>query len=194
MKLYWTGTDSLMLIDLSRRSFRKKLVWLLFRIIVKVLDKFYVESHYVDHSLLKDRLKKFKVSKPIVVLSDQIQHKNKYTKKAHSKFNLLYYMPHKTSDTSFWKWVYGYDVYLKIKDNLSGMNINWIEVDGSKDMNKIYPIVDFYLRPNRSDGASRMRQECEIQGIPYYWSQTNPNHQEAIKKIKKEYEKKNSSS
>ena len=53
-----------------------------------------------------------------------------------------------------------------------------------------YPFVDFYLRPNRHDGPSRIRMECDINDIPYYWTQKNPNKEDAINSIKENYQKK----
>jgi len=182
MKVFWTGTDSLMLTSaIKRRSLRKRVVWYIFRSLVRLLDKFYAEAHYVDADNLATRLQQFGVSKPITVLPDPIKHTKKYAKQKHEGFNVLYYMPQKTSDVPFWKWVYGYDIYTRLKKELP--QVNWIEVDGSADMSEVYPIIDFYLRPNRSDGASRMRQECEIQHIPFYWSNENPNFFEAKKEI-----------
>jgi len=120
------------------------------------------------------------------VVPDQIKHTEKYARQEHEGFNVLYYMPRKTSDIQFWRWVYGCDIYEKLREDMP--HVNFIEVDGSADMSEVYPVVDFYLRPNRSDGASRMRQECEIQGIPFYWSNENPNYDEAKQTIQKLYE------
>jgi len=189
MKLYWTGTDSLMLTKaIKMRTLRKRIVWYIFRFIVRLLDKFYIEGHYVDDPLLQLRLESFGVKKSIKVLPDYLKHIEKYDKKDHKDFNVLYYMPKKTSDISFWKTIYGYDIYSQLKKELP--QVNFIVVDGTFDMSKIYPIVDFYLRPNRSDGASRMRRECEIQKIPYYWTQVNPDISKAKQEIIKEYENK----
>ena len=76
----------------------------------------------------------------------------------------------------------GYDIYLILRYALSGL-VNWIVVNGSSDMSKIYPIVDFYLRPNRHDGMPCMVRECLENLIPYYWSFEKPDIQLAIKKI-----------
>jgi len=62
MVLYWTGTDSLMLVDVSKRKLRKKIIWIIFRFVIKFLDKFYIERHYVDHIRLSKNLEKFGVS------------------------------------------------------------------------------------------------------------------------------------
>jgi hypothetical protein len=62
--------------------------------------------------------------------------------------------------------------------------MNFIKVDGSQDMSKIYPITDFYLRPNRHDGSSRMIRECEINEIPYYHSTKKPDIFDITVKLK----------
>lgn len=179
MRLVWTGTDSLMLIDVSKRSFRKKVVWIMFRFIVWVLDRFYVEGHYVDSKNLGDNLRKFGVIRPIRVRPDPVKYQIKLPKIAHNGFNVLYYCP--DPDNKFNRWLYGYDIYKVVKEQLPA--INFIHVDGSQSLRDIYPITDFYLRCNRHDGASRMVQECQIQEIPYYHSQKDPDINEIINEI-----------
>ncbi len=76
------------------------------------------------------------------------------------------------SNQRFKDWVYGYDIYMSLKELMP--ELNYIETTGMQDMTKIYPIVDFYVRPNRHDGAPRMIMECETNDIPYYWSKENP--------------------
>ena len=71
---------------------------------------------------------------------------------------------------------------------LTIFNITWIRVDGKQDMAKIYPIVDFYLRPNRHDGNPYMIKECEANNIPYYWSKENPNIIDAYEAIMMAYD------
>jgi len=142
----------------------------------------FVQENYVDHKLLKYELIQ-KGYKNIKVVEDKLLHEKPYPKENHEGFNILYYFPKDKKNIKFMKWLYGYDIYEQLVNDLE--NVNWIIVDGSYDMTKIYPIVDFFLRPTRHDGASRMRQECELNNIPYYWSQQNPN----IKKAKEEIDK-----
>ena len=56
---------------------------------------------------------------------------------------------------------------MKLKELLH--DVNWIVVDGTQDMAKVYPIVDFYYRPTRHDGSPYMIRECRANNIPYYW-------------------------
>ncbi len=172
MKLFWTGTDSLMLIDYSMRRFRKRPYWFLFRILVKGIDPF-IECHYCDSEQVANNVKKFGTKKPVKVFHDKLKYNNKYPKKAHDKFNIIYYNPtanvNSIKDVGFTRWLYGLDIIEEIKEKMSA-DIEFIELDGTKDLKDVYPITDMLLRPNRHDGASRMRQECDIQNIPYYWT------------------------
>ena len=181
MKLYWTGTDSLMLIDYSMRRPRKRVYWWIFRRLIRIMDHF-IEAHYCDAENIKDNLINFGTNKWVTVLPDQLKYTEKFAKEAHPVFTVLYYFPD-GGDREFHEWLYGYDIFLKVQEALP--DLNYVVVDGSQCMRFVYPHVDFYLRPNRHDGASRMRRECEVQDIPYYWSQTHPDAKVAIDYIKR---------
>jgi len=142
--------------------------------------EYFIEAHYCDSENIKDNLLAFGTKKQIVVMPDKLKHIHKFDKERHDKFTILFYLP-KRLDMDFCKWLYGYDIFLKIKERLP--DFHYLVVEGNSDMKYVYPFVDFYLRPNRHDGASRMRRECEIQDIPYYWTQKDPSVREAIKAI-----------
>jgi len=206
MKAFWMGTDSLMLVDVSRRHWKKKLVWKLFRPIIRFLDKFYLDAHYCVSENVADNLRNFGVTKPIKIVRDQELYPHVYPKKEHDGFNIVYYLPKKHTEPKFRDWLYGLDVVSKISSYLgnkycvewclndigdsmgySSINpdIRFIVVDGDADMEEIWSIADFCLRVNRHDGHARMIMECENNSIPYYWSKINPDKYEAIKMIKK---------
>lgn len=189
MKLFWTGTDSLMLIDYSMRKLRKKPYWFVFRILIRIIDNF-IECHYCDSENVADNLRKFGVKNKIEVFRDKLKHNKQYPKKSHKGFNVIYYRP-QGGDRHFRKWLYGFDLIDEAKQKLP--HINFIELDGSRDMKQIYPITDFMLRPNRHDGSSRIRQECDIQKIPYYWTFKNPDINDIIKAIENEFNNKQKS-
>jgi hypothetical protein len=140
----------------------------------------------VDFGIPKSKIK---------VQIDEPYYVKPVTKKPHSSFNILYYMPTKPANLGgmkYLKWLYGWDVYSKIKlyfeDN---KNINFIWISGQHDMTKVYPTVDLYIRPTRHDGESRLIMECDINSIPYVFSRDGkPNASEFINAIKREYEKK----
>jgi len=179
MKLFWTGTDSLMLVDYSMRTFRKKVYWWLFRRLIRIMD-YFIQEHYCDSQFLAVHIEEFGTKRNIKVVPDRLKHTEPYPKEAHDGFTVLLYRP-MGADKKFTSWLYGFDIMDEVKERLP--HVNFLEVHGGNDMKYVYPFVDFYLRPNRHDGASRMRRECDIQNIPYYWSRTNPSVGDAVKVI-----------
>lgn len=170
MKILWPGTDSLMLIDYSMRSRKKRVYWWIFRRVIRLLE-FFADSHLCNAQNVADNLNQFGVRKPIEFIETPLKYTEKFDKIPHNTFNVLYYFP-KGGDQKFLKWLYGYDIYEQLREELP--KVNFIVVDGSSDMRDVYPIIDLYIRPNRHDGNSRMVRECEIQNIPYCWSNSNP--------------------
>ena len=181
MKLFFTGTDSLMLVDYSMRRFWKKPYWWLFRRLVRIID-FFVEGYICETENISDNLRRFGLKKNITIMLDQLKHTEVFPKEPHSAFNVLFYHP-LGGDGEFKRWLYGFDIFKEVKDALAGKGVQFIIIYGENDMRYVYPYVDFYLRPNRHDGASRLRRECEIQGIPYYWTQKDPSVEDAVKAI-----------
>lgn len=149
----------------------------------------FVDEHYCVSENIVNNVNKFGVKKPISIFGMKINHPTKYKKKKHDGFNIIYYNPANKKEKSFNRWLYGIDIIEEVKKEIP--DINWIELDGSYDMEKIYTIADFCLRPNRHDGESRIIQECEINDIPYYRTYTgNADVDEIIRLIKKEYKSK----
>ena len=174
------------------RKWYKRPYWFVFRILVRILDRFFVQEHYCDSYTVAHNLHKAKVKQKVSVFKDRIQHTERYPRVVHDTFNILYYYPknRKGGDDEFTRWLYGIDIIDEIKFHYQeNPNIRFIEVCGNNDMYSIYQYTDFLLRPNRHDGASRMRQECEVQGIPYYWTNgtTVPSFEKAVYHINKRY-------
>jgi len=179
-----------MLVDYSMRSFRKKVYWWIFRRLIKIMEHF-IEGHYCDAENIADNLRKFGTRGEIKIVEDELKHSEKYPKEKHQKFNVLYYFPSDAKDKTFARWLYGWDIFLWVRGYfIENHDISFFIVDGRADMKNVYPIVDFYLRPNRHDGASRLRRECDIQGIPYYWSKKDPSKKGAIRAINAAYNEK----
>ncbi|KKM64873.1 hypothetical protein LCGC14_1496960 [marine sediment metagenome] len=172
MKLSWTGTDVLMLNNRRKRKLLKRPYWIAFRLLVKFLDMTIIEGHLTNCELLKKELIEFGFKKPIEIQLTPLKHNEKYKKTPHETFNVLYYAPEQ-SDQKFIDWLYGLDLIRRLEKQYSHP-VQFVSVDGKDDMERIYPKIDMYIRPNRHDGFSRMVRECEIQEIPYYWSQENP--------------------
>ena len=133
---------------------------------------FIVDEYQVDHAVLISDLRKFGIKGRIKVTPAELWYTEPLEKQAHAGFNVLYYWSGDKNNPKLWRWIYGYDIYLELKSRLPF--VNFILVDGTQDMTQVFPIIDFYLRPNRHDGSARLRRECEIQNIPYYWSQSDP--------------------
>ena len=180
MKLLWTGTDSLMYKDASMRTFRKRVYWWLFRRYVR-LGEVFIQGHAVISDNLRDNLNGLR--KPIELIPTTYN-MAKYEKIPHIGFNVLYYLP-KGNDRKFIEWLYGYDIFLQVKERYP--YLNYIIVDGTYDMRKIYPVTDFMIRCNRHDGPSRIRLECDLNDIPYYWSQTDPDLNKIIDALQEAY-------
>ena len=180
-KFMWTGSDLLYanLGALKHSNIKKYPYILAYWLFAKVLD-FFVEGHYVVSEHL---IKELKTKKKVKVLVDPPLYPNKIEKVKHDDFNVLFYLP-VTKNQKFTDWVYGDDIARNVMSRYGDdTSVFFIYVFGNDDMNRIYPEIDFYLRPNRHDGNPRMIMECEINGIPYYWSKENPDIDEIIKQI-----------
>ena len=162
MKLMWTGSDVLFQLRYPpyiRLRFRVKIFFE--RIITRLIQPF-LECNLADSKNLKEDLESIGY-KNIIVQPDPVKYTEVYPVVEHEGVNVLYYIPKGKKNQKFTEWLYGWDIWMEFKQK---NNYNYIEVNGDSDMSKIYPITDLYFRPTRYDGASRMVQECEIQGIP----------------------------
>ena len=171
MKLLWTGSDVLFATKFLKHSKKSKWIYMAGMHVFARLADLFVQEHYIVSEHLRPELAPLKLKKKITVLIDPPKYTEKFKKKPHEGFNVLYYRAI-GSNQRFKDWVYGYDIYMSLKELMP--ELNYIETTGMQDMTKIYPIVDFYVRPNRHDGAPRMIMECETNDIPYYWSKENP--------------------
>lgn len=184
----FVGTDAyLMHSFLPYMGWKWKLKVRIKRLWYRFLDKFIIQEYIVDHENLGEHLKKAGFKKPFRVFKDPVWNPQPFDKKEHTGFNILYYDPtDRMNNKESMRWRHGLELIDKAMDFFdSDFNISWIKVDGTADMSWIWPIVDFYARPCRVDGASRMRQEAELNGIPYYWTYENPCFTDLIEAINK---------
>ena len=119
---------------------------------------------------------------------------DKYRKKLHVGFVVMYYHPPKAclGGETYIHWVYGIDIIKQVKKVYKDRtnDIYFLKVDGSQDMSKIYPVVNYMLRPSRHDGMPRMNIECDNNDIPYYYTEDgNPRFIDIINDISKHYRK-----
>lgn len=169
---WWLGSDvfCLMLCPPGRGM----LSIFLHRLFVVVSEPFF-DEHWVDSQDLKDELKSIALideNKPILVEPHIGKNFKVFEKKKHDGINIAYYHPR--TNTRYQCWLYGVDIVEKLRARYS--ELNWIRLDGTADMSKILPILDIYIRPNRHDGRSRLKEECRLNQIPVIWTnQLNPN-------------------
>jgi hypothetical protein len=190
---WWFGTDALKLamVPPGKKTWRYRIYAerLLWKTIEPLISEHWVVAEHLKKHLIKFGIKENKIK--VVSRSDlkgdsfSINYK-KYKKKKHNGFNVLYYCPNVQTNQKFKDWVYGKDIFFKLMNCFP--NINWIHIDGKQDMSKIFPVVDLYIRPNRSDGVSRLVKECKLNNIPVIATTEEPNFGVFYKTLKAYYE------
>jgi len=182
MILKWTGSDVLYATSFPKHFRKIKYIYCLGCMIFTRIADLFVQKHIVVSEHLINELKPLKLKKPIEVRSNPIKYNKRLEKKKHKEFNVLYYRP-RTNNMLFTDWVYGYDIIEQLEKEMP--EITLFRIDGTTDMTEVFPIIDFYARPNRHDGCPRLTRECKIQKIPYYHSYNNPSLNELKDGIKK---------
>lgn len=186
--LKFRGTDAyLMKSFVPHMGWKWKLKTLVNRLVHKLFDKV-VQEIIIDHHNLEAHLRAAGFKTKIRVVSDPVEHPRPYDKIPHKGFNVLYYDPSRRPDKKnkeAIRWIYGVDVSEAVMKYcaIDYPHINFIVVDRTADMSKVWPITDFYLRPNRIDGRSRMAAEAVINNIPLYHTRGNPDFFTAINQI-----------
>jgi len=172
---WWLGTDARTMKDYVPGMGKFRIF--LHRIKMRVMNFLFIDEHWTVAHKLKNY-----IPWKSTVYHIASQNFKKYPKKDHEGLNVLWYLPLNKKDQEFKDWCYGRDLFNYMKDVFEHHNINFIEVDGRADMSKIYPIIDVYVRANRSDGQMpRMVLECMHNDIPYYYSEFMKPDPEQIK-------------
>ena len=198
---WWWGTDALTLVKYPPGEFKWHVRIFFRRIFYKLFWKKF-DEHWVVADHLKEYLIQFGIEEEKIKIKPVPIHYQKIEKKPHEDFNILYYCPNimkyehyheKVKNWKFKSWLYGYDIYQKVKEYF-GDQVVWHVVDGTADLSNVYTYIDFLLRPNRHDGYPAMVRECILNNIPYYWSRYgNPEFGFIIWKIKDEIKRKSES-
>lgn len=185
MKLiaYYSGSDARWLTCLQPTDIRKIPYILATRVRAWIL-KWFVDEYLIPDKYLSVFIKQIDKKAKFRIEPSVLKYNTKVPKKHHKGFNILYYYPKNEYNKKYCQWCYGIDVIAKLKEHY-GSKVNWVRVDGTYDLNTIFPIIDFYVRPNRHDGDGRLGRECKIQDIPTYWSQSNPILKDIITMIDK---------
>jgi len=184
---HWVGTDALKLVKYPPGKLTWKFRIFIERMMLRIFGGI-IDQHFVVHPRLTKLLVEFGIpSRKISVKVDKgicQSCTNICTRLDHSGVNIAYYYPGDRGNRKFKRWVYGMDI---IEYFIIPMfpEVNWIHLDGSKDMCRIYPTLDAYIRPSRHDGFPRIIIECMTLGIPYFWSEDfNPNVERVSKFVK----------
>ena len=101
----------------------------------------------------------------------------------HKTFTVLCYLP--GWDKKYCDWVYGADFIEALKGKF-----NVIVVDGSYDMEKVYPHVDLYVKYNRWEiqWTNRIALECRDLGIPVFRTDYKQTDSENFKRLQATHE------
>lgn len=182
MKLYFTGSDVLLLNQFPPGLRKIKYPYVLLMRLWVRLSKHFIEEYWCVDDHLIPEMREFGIKREIKIFHHPVEHNIKYPKVKHNTFNILYYCP--SGNDKLNKWIYGYDVFTHIRNYYKYVHeVRFLRSWGQYNMEETYPITDFYIRCNRHDGDARMVRECEIQGIPYYWTYENPDASAAIRMI-----------
>ena len=190
----WLGTDALTLVENPPTD---TILWwiklIAYRWKWKILHRFF-DMHWIVHERLRQHLLDFGIkNEKISVKIDPPIYPDIYAKKLHVGFVIMYYhpVPACLGGETYIRWKYGIDYIANTLEHFyNNKNIHFIKIDGKQNMAKVYPIIDYMLRPSHHDGMPRMNLECEINDIPYYYSENGqPCMNEIIADINKYYKK-----
>lgn len=184
MKLYFTGSDTILLNKFPKQLPRRKIfyVWL-YRFFIW-LSKFCTEEYWTVHEHLIPEIVRFGIKEDKIKVFQHPYNETKFPKVEHMYFVITYYLP---KDSDKWnEWIYGYDIYQVVRSYFWRYNeVKFMVIDGTQDMANVWPVTDFYLRCNRHDGGARLVDEAKVNEVPYYWSYENPSIDEIIQSIEK---------
>ena len=154
---WWLGTDALEM--RITPPGKPKLRRILHVIKMNLLNPFITEHWLVNRHLRKDvKLKDYKV---VTHPPDRF---DKVEKKKHSTFIVGYYQP---NDSIFCRWKYGIDIVEELKRKHP--EFVYIKLGAIID-DKVFSLLDTYIRPSRHDGTPRINLRCKVEDIPFKYS------------------------
>jgi len=159
---YWHGTDALKLVMYPPGSKLWYVRIFLHRIFWKVFHRFF--DHWVNSQRLIPYLREFGIKNKIEL--KPVPHPKYIFKRIpHYGFNILFYLPKSKSNQKYKNWIYG-KTYIQYFKTIEGIDL--IIVDGSADMERIYPVIDVYVKINQHRGSAinRIGKECIDNNIP----------------------------
>lgn len=160
--IWWHGTDVLKLYHNNIPGYNRLRIFV-FRWLWKRMTKLTNLTCYVNTKKLKPYLKEYGFKK--IIVKESYWERKKYKKKVHKGLNILFYVRQKFNK-KYERWIYGLEYLNELQKQID--NVNWIVVDGSQDMTKIYPIIDCYVKVNRCPHSDRnkINKECAYNDIP----------------------------
>lgn len=175
----WHGTDALKLVLYPPGKFTWKVRIFLHRALWRMIWRFF-DVHYINHLGLKKALVDFGIAKNKICVRPVGYSKVSYPKKEHVKFTVLFYVLFSESNSKYNDWIYGKEVLEYLMQNLTG--VKWIILDGTNDMAEVYPIVDLYIKVNRTiyNNLNRIAKECLFNKISVLVVEANDNYKEVL--------------
>ncbi len=171
--LRFVGTDAYLMHDfIPGMGWKWRMKTRFLRIWYQFLN-IWIDTIYVDHYVLVDYLRIGGIDGTFIEAPDPVWYPKPEDKHPHEGINVLYYDPSgRKKNKDAIRWIYGIDLIEKAIDDFP--EFNWIKVDGTADMKKVWPLIDVYIRPNRTDGKSRMATEAKDRGIKTFHTRFNP--------------------
>ena len=169
---HWLGSDALKLVKYPPGKWTWKIRIFAERILWRIFEPL-IDHHFVVHPRLSKYLISFGIPEKKISVKAYLGlcYYCVYpcSKIDHEGIYIAYYYPGGRGNRKFKRWVYGKDIIDQIV--LMFPNVNWVHLDGKKNICVVYPILDAYIRPNRHDGLPRIILECLALDIPYYWEE-----------------------
>lgn len=169
---WWIGTDALKLhmyppgkFIWRFRIFGERLFWRTFHS--------WFDEHWVNTPKLIPYLTAIGISRRKIKHVEIPWRKKKYLKREHKGFKLLFYISKSFDGNQRYKdWIYGKKIY----DQLTNRSMFHLTlIDGSADMNEVFPIIDGYVKVMRHQGSdkNRIAKQCEHNQIPVFYTDYN---------------------
>ena len=159
---WWHGTDALKLVMYPPGNKLWHVRIFLHRVFWKIAWRFF--EHWVNSQRLTPYLREFGIKNKIELKPISCP-KYYIDKILHEGFNILFYLPKPKSNQKYKNWIYG-ESYIQYLEAIE--KINLIIVDGSSNMEEIYPTIDCYIKINQHRGSdlNRIGKECIDNNIP----------------------------
>ena len=161
---WWRGGDAIKLVMMPPEKILNKLRILNYRLFWRIAHKRFNE-HWVNNEPLKQALLDFGISENKIKVKPIEYPKVKIKKMKHNKFTVLFYLPKGRKYKLFTSWIYGKEYIYFLQEYY-----NVFLVDGSYNMYEVYPIIDCYVKINKTkyNGLNWIGKQCIDNDIPVF--------------------------